>query len=78
MRDTASVRKVRSRPVTQLLTIDALVVTPSVVAERTLVAELGGFDEGQRFGEAHDRCAVADARREDRIDCPRRLLSGGT
>jgi glycosyltransferase involved in cell wall biosynthesis len=37
-----------------LLKIDAVVSTASVVAERSLVEEAGGFDEGQRFGEDYD------------------------
>ncbi len=34
-----------------LLRLDALVATPTVVAERSLINEAGGFDEQQRFGE---------------------------
>lgn len=37
-----------------LLSIDAIISTPSVVAERSLVNEVGGFDEGQLFGEDYD------------------------
>jgi glycosyltransferase involved in cell wall biosynthesis len=37
-----------------LLKIDAIISTPTVVAERSLVNEVGGFDEGQRFGEDYD------------------------
>jgi glycosyltransferase involved in cell wall biosynthesis len=37
-----------------LLSIDAIISTPSVVAERSLVNEVGGFDEGQHFGEDYD------------------------
>jgi glycosyltransferase involved in cell wall biosynthesis len=38
----------------RLLKIEALVVTPSVMAERSLVQEAGGFDEQQRFHEDLD------------------------
>jgi glycosyltransferase involved in cell wall biosynthesis len=37
-----------------LLRIEALVATPSVVAERALVLAAGGFDEQQRFAEDYD------------------------
>jgi glycosyltransferase involved in cell wall biosynthesis len=37
-----------------LITIRALVSTSSVVAERSLVEEVGGFDEQQLFGEDYD------------------------
>lgn len=37
-----------------LLKIDAIISTPTVVAERSLVNEVGGFDEGQHFGEDYD------------------------
>jgi hypothetical protein len=37
-----------------LITIRALLSTPAVVAERSLVAEAGGFDESQLFGEDYD------------------------
>jgi glycosyltransferase involved in cell wall biosynthesis len=40
----------------QLLTLKIGIAMPTVVAERTLVAEAGGFDEQQRFGEFHDLC----------------------
>jgi glycosyltransferase involved in cell wall biosynthesis len=40
----------------QLLTLEIGIAMPTVVAERTLVAEAGGFDEQQRFGEFHDLC----------------------
>jgi hypothetical protein len=38
----------------RLLTIDAIVVTPSVVAEKSLVDEVGGFDEEQVVNEDYD------------------------
>jgi glycosyltransferase involved in cell wall biosynthesis len=38
----------------QLLTLEAAVVTPSVMAERTLMAEVGGFDEQQKYFEEYD------------------------
>ncbi len=38
----------------QLLTLEAAVVTPSVMAERSLVAEVGGFDERQMYFEEYD------------------------
>jgi glycosyltransferase involved in cell wall biosynthesis len=38
----------------QLLTLQAAVATPSVVAERTLVEQAGAFDEGQPFFEEYD------------------------
>lgn len=37
-----------------LLRIDALVSTPSVIAERRLVDEAGGFDEEQHYAEDYD------------------------
>lgn len=38
----------------QLLTLEAGVATPTVVAERTLLEEAGGFDEGQLYFEEYD------------------------
>ena len=38
----------------RLLTIDALISMPTVIAERALVEAAGGFDEQQRFGEDYD------------------------
>src|SRR5580698_1296582 len=40
----------------QLLTLQIGIAMPTVVAERSLVAEAGGFDEQQLFGEFHDLC----------------------
>lgn len=40
----------------QLLTLQIGIAMPTVLAERTLVEEAGGFDEQQRFGEFHDLC----------------------
>jgi glycosyltransferase involved in cell wall biosynthesis len=40
----------------QLLTLEIGIAMPTVVAETGLVAEAGGFDEQQRFGEFHDLC----------------------
>jgi glycosyltransferase involved in cell wall biosynthesis len=40
--------------VERLLRLEAHVAAPSVLVERTLVAEVGGFDENQRFGEDYD------------------------
>jgi glycosyltransferase involved in cell wall biosynthesis len=40
----------------KLLTLEIGVAMPTVVAERSLVAEAGGFDEQQLFGEFHDLC----------------------
>lgn len=37
-----------------LLNIDALIATPSVMAERSLITEAGGFDSQQRYGEDYD------------------------
>jgi len=37
-----------------LLEIAAFIATPTVMAERALVAQLGGFDEGQYFAEDYD------------------------
>lgn len=37
-----------------LITLEALISTSSVLAERSLVEEVGGFDESQRFGEDYD------------------------
>lgn len=39
-----------------LLKLEVSIAMPTVVAERDLVRELGGFDEDQRFGEFHDLC----------------------
>lgn len=38
----------------QLLTLQIGIAMPTVVAERNLFHEAGGFDEQQRFGEFHD------------------------
>jgi glycosyltransferase involved in cell wall biosynthesis len=38
----------------QLLTLEAAVATPSVIAERTLLAEVGGFDEDQLYFEEYE------------------------
>lgn len=40
----------------ELLKLDIGIAMPTVVAERNLVQEVGGFDEQQRFGEFHDLC----------------------
>jgi glycosyltransferase involved in cell wall biosynthesis len=40
----------------QLLTLEIGIAMPTVLAERSLVEEAGGFDEQQRFGEFHDLC----------------------
>jgi len=40
----------------QLLMLDIGIAMPTVVAERNLVDDVGGFDEQQRFGEFHDLC----------------------
>jgi glycosyltransferase involved in cell wall biosynthesis len=40
----------------RLLRLDIGIAMPTVVADRDLVNELGGFDEEQRFGEFHDLC----------------------
>jgi glycosyltransferase involved in cell wall biosynthesis len=40
----------------QLLTLEIGIAMPTVVAERDLFCEAGGFDEQQRFGEFHDLC----------------------
>jgi glycosyltransferase involved in cell wall biosynthesis len=40
----------------QLLTLEIGIAMPTVVAERSLVDEVGRFDEQQRFGEFHDLC----------------------
>jgi glycosyltransferase involved in cell wall biosynthesis len=39
-----------------LLAHEAWAAMPTVVAERALVDEIGGFDEGQLYGEFHDLC----------------------
>jgi glycosyltransferase involved in cell wall biosynthesis len=39
-----------------LLTLEFAIPMPTVVAERSLVREIGGFDERLRFGEFHDLC----------------------
>lgn len=38
----------------RLLTLEIAVATPSVLAERRFIDELGGFDEGQRYFEDYD------------------------
>ncbi len=40
----------------QLLTLQIGIAMPTVVTERSLFAEAGGFDEHQLFGEFHDLC----------------------
>ncbi|HXB23982.1 MAG TPA: SxtJ family membrane protein [Gemmatimonadaceae bacterium] len=40
--------------VERLLRLEAHVAVPAVLAERSLIAEVGGFDEGQRFCEDYD------------------------
>jgi glycosyltransferase involved in cell wall biosynthesis len=39
-----------------LLKLEVAIAMPSVLAERDLIKEVGGFDEQQRFGEFHDLC----------------------
>ena len=39
-----------------LLRLQVAIAMPTVVAERSLVQEIGGFDEQQYFGEFHDLC----------------------
>jgi glycosyltransferase involved in cell wall biosynthesis len=40
----------------QLLTLEIGIAMPTVVTERSLFTEAGGFDEQQLFGEFHDLC----------------------
>src|SRR5260370_36067555 len=40
--------------VAALLRLDAIISTPTVVAERRLVWEVGGFDEEQHYAEDYD------------------------
>jgi glycosyltransferase involved in cell wall biosynthesis len=40
----------------QLLTLEIGIAMPTVIAERSLFEELGGFDEQQLFAEFHDLC----------------------
>jgi glycosyltransferase involved in cell wall biosynthesis len=47
-------RAIEADLVAALLRIEALVATPSVIAERELVLEAGGFDVQQRFCEDYD------------------------
>jgi glycosyltransferase involved in cell wall biosynthesis len=42
--------------VESLLTLETVMAMPTVMADRELVNEIGGFDEAQRFGEYHDLC----------------------
>lgn len=42
------------RIIESLLNVDAYVATPTVVAERSLIEEVGGFDEQLRFAEDYD------------------------
>jgi glycosyltransferase involved in cell wall biosynthesis len=39
-----------------LLKLDISIAMPSVIADRNMIEEVGGFDEQQRFGEFHDLC----------------------
>ena len=47
-------RAIETDLVAALLRIEALVATPSLIAERQLVLEAGGFDVSQRFCEDYD------------------------
>jgi len=47
-----------------LLTLELSIAMPTVVAERTLVTRIRGFDERQRFGEFHDFCVRLAMRSE--------------
>jgi glycosyltransferase involved in cell wall biosynthesis len=49
-----------------LLAHEAWAAMPTVVAERTLVEEIGGFDEEQLYGEFHDLCLRLAMRSEVR------------
>ena len=57
-----TIRRASKRPramdagtiVEQLLTLSVVVATPSVLAERSLIEEAGGFDEAQLFFEEYD------------------------
>ena len=40
----------------QLLKLDIGIAMPTVIAEKALVSEVGGFDELQLFGEFDDLC----------------------
>lgn len=77
-------RHLRSAPLTRatppgrelveaLLKLEAAIAMPTVVAERALLEEIGGFDESQRFGEFHDLCLRlalrADAAGIDAVLC---------
>ena len=57
-----------------LLAHEAWAAMPTVVAERALLAEVGGFDEGQLYGEFHDLC-LRLALRSDVIALPDVLCS---
>jgi glycosyltransferase involved in cell wall biosynthesis len=52
-----------------LLKIDAIISTPTVVAERSLVNEVGGFDEEQHFGEDYDLWLRLAMRSEVSVSC---------
>jgi glycosyltransferase involved in cell wall biosynthesis len=52
-----------------LLKIDAIIATPTVVAERSLVNEVGGFDEGQHYGEDYDLWLRLAMRSEVSVSC---------
>ncbi len=39
-----------------LLNLTLAIPMPALIAEKSLVEELGGFDEAQRYGEFHDLC----------------------
>jgi glycosyltransferase involved in cell wall biosynthesis len=52
-----------------LLSIDAIISTPTVVAERSLVNEVGGFDEGQLFGEDYDLWLRLAMRSDVSVSC---------
>jgi len=52
----------------QVLSIEAQIAMPTVMAERAFVRELGGFDEQLRFGEDYDLWARMALRSEVSVD----------
>jgi len=52
-----------------LLKLDAIISTPAVVVERSLVNEVGGFDEGQNFGEDYDLWLRLAMRSQVSVSC---------
>jgi glycosyltransferase involved in cell wall biosynthesis len=57
-----------------LLALEVTVAMPTLVAERSLLEEIGGFDEAQPYGEFHDLC-LRLALRSEAVALPEVLCS---